>query len=367
MAGATRSPAHVTSRWATSSSDLTPITTDGNVTDRIRYGTTPWVYGEELDQTSAMWWNPAGTRLAYYRFDESPIPDFHIVRDLTSIQTTLAVEAYPKAGGQNPVPDLFVYDVATKRSTRVDVRDGKPFTNDAMGHYVSGIEWSPDGSELLASRRNRRQDVIEFVACHPDTGNCRVIIREEWPTGWAGDERPSMRYLADRSRFIWISARSGFRNSYLYDLTGRLINPITQHQFDVVSIVRVDEKTNTLWYLARDGDNFMKVQLHKVGLDGRNDRRLTDPRFNHQVYVSPDGKFFVDVAETHDHPPFTQVVEVATAKPVTQLATSDYSKLDSLGYRTAEMFSFLAADGKTQLFGSITFPAASTRRNSIRQ
>lgn len=338
-------------------SDLTPITIDGNVTDRIRYGTTPWVYGEELDQSSAMWWNPAGTKLAYYRFDESKIPDFHIVRDQTSIQTTLAVEAYPKAGGQNPVPDLFVYDVSTKRSTRVDIRDGKPFANDVMGHYVSGIEWSPDGSELFASRRSRRQDVIEFVACRSDTGNCRVIIREEWPTGWAVEERPSMRFLADRSRFIWISSRNGFRNFYLYDLTGRLINPITQHQFEVVSIVRVDEKTSTLWYLARDGDNFMKVQLHKVGLDGRNDRRLTDPRFNHQVHVAPDGRSFVDVAETLDQPPFTQVVDVTTAKPFARLATSDYSAADSLGFRRRERFQYLAADGKTQLFGSIAFPS----------
>ena len=38
-----------------------------------------------------------------------------------------------------------------------------------------------------------------------------------------------------------------------------------------------------LFYTARDGDNFMKLQLHRVGLDGKNDKRLTDPAFMHTV------------------------------------------------------------------------------------
>ena len=33
------------------------------------------------------------------------------------------VEAYPKTGFPNPVVDLFVYDIASKKTTRVDTRD----------------------------------------------------------------------------------------------------------------------------------------------------------------------------------------------------------------------------------------------------
>ena len=71
----------------------------------------------------------------------------------------------------------------------------------------------------------------------------------------------------------------------------------------------VDEARNLLFYTARDGDNFMKVQLHRVGLDGKNDKRLTDPAFHHTINASPDGKFFVDVAQTHDTPPVTRVID----------------------------------------------------------
>ena len=38
-----------------------------------------------------------------------------------------------------------------------------------------------------------------------------------------------------------------------------------------------------LFYMARDGDNHMKLQLHRVGLDGKGDVRLTDPAFHHTV------------------------------------------------------------------------------------
>ena len=54
-----------------------PITTDGKGDpERIKYGTASWVYGEELDQTTAIWWSPDSRKVAYYRFDESQVPDY---------------------------------------------------------------------------------------------------------------------------------------------------------------------------------------------------------------------------------------------------------------------------------------------------
>ena len=211
-----------------------------------------------------MWWNPASTKLAYFRFDESKVPDFYITQDETKLQTKVDVEAYPKPGVPNPVVDLYVYDVATKKSVHIDVRDGKPFTNDVVGHYVYDMSWSPDGKNLLIHRTNRRQNILELAMCSPETGQCHAIIHEEWPTGWV-ENHPPMRYLADSTRFLWESERNGFKNYYLYNLSGQLLATVTNNQFEVAGITRVDEKTNTLWYTARDGDNFMKVQLHKVG------------------------------------------------------------------------------------------------------
>jgi len=333
------------------------VTTDGSTEDRIKYGIGSWVYGEELRQTSAIWWSPDASKVAFYRFDESPVEDFYLQLGQTRIQSELDVEAYPKAGAPNPVADVFVYDVATRQTTKMDVRAGQPFSNGVVGHYVYNIRWSPDGSELLMNRTNRRQQMMEFTACAPSTGACRLIVREEWPTGWTSNS-PAVRYLSDNFRFIWESERSGWRNYYLYNLRGELLNPITTHRtFEAANIVRVDEAAGFMYYTARSGDNHMKLQLHRVGLDGQGDVRLTDPAFNHSVSLAPDGKYFVDVYQTHDHPPATRLVDASTGAVVAELAASDLSRFESLGLRRVEQFTYKAADGVTTLYGTIAFPS----------
>lgn len=336
-------------------SEARAITTDGSEAERVKYGTASWVYGEELGQSTAIWWSPDGRRVAYYRFDESGVPDYFLQLDQTKVQSTVDIEAYPKAGAPNPIVDIFVYDVATGQSTKVDVRNGLSFTNDVVGHYAYRVGWTPDGSELTLNRTNRRQNIMELTACSPETGRCRVIIREEWPTGWVMNS-PPMRYLEDGRRFFWISERNGFRNIYLYDLTGTLLSTVTNHAFEVASIEHVDEAARVLWYTARDGDNHMKMQLHRVGFDGGDERRLTDPAFNHSITMSPDARYFVDVVQTHDTPPAT-VLRDAQGRTIAELATSDLSKFEELGLKRVEMFTFTAADGVTQLHGMLHKPS----------
>ena len=331
------------------------ITSDGSVEDRIKYGTASWVYGEELNQITAMWWSPDASKLAYYRFDEHPVPDFFIEMDQTQLQSSIDVEAYPKAGVDNPVVDLFVYDVATGSATRIDVRDGQPFTDEVVGHYVYRVGWSPDGSEITFNRANRRQNVTEFTACDPDTGACRVVVREEWPASWV-ENSPAMRYLEDEERFIWRSERNGFSNFYLYSLSGEQIATLTDHEFEVGNIVRVDEDAGVLYYMARSGDNHMKLQLHRVGLDGEGDERLTDPASHHTITFAPDGEHFVDVAQTHDEPP-TSVLRDMRGRQVAEIATSDMSDFEQWGFRQVEMFTFTAADGVTELHGMLHRPS----------
>ena len=184
------------------------MTTDGSAKTRIKYGTASWVYGEELEQSTAFWWSPDGKKLAYYRFDESSIPDYYLQIGQTGIYDTIDVEAYPKTGFPNPVVDVFVYDLATKQTTRIDVRDGKPFTNDVVGHYVYNVAWSPDGKELTFNRKNRRQNILELTGCDPTSGKCRADRPRRVADRLDRESRPRRRHaVALRQAALSLDAR----------------------------------------------------------------------------------------------------------------------------------------------------------------
>lgn len=340
---------------AESDSNEVAVTSDGDENKRIKFGSATWVYGEELAQTTAMWWSPDSKKLAFYSFDLTKVRDYYLQYKQTELYDSLEVEPYTKVGAVNPEVGLVIYDLESKKSVKVDVRDGKPMTDDVLGHYVYDIQWSPDGTELLFHRTNRRQNIMEWTAANPETGKCRVVVREEWLPSYTTN-LPEFKFLADNKRFIWTSERTGFKNYLLFDLSGKLLATLTNHSFEVAGIVKVDEKAGFLYYMACSGDNHAKMQLHRVKLDGTGDIRLTDPAFNHTVDISPDGKYFVDVVQTHNIPPFTQLVD-SKGQPVFKLADSDMTKFNEIGLKKVEAFTFTSADGKTQLHGLLHFPS----------
>lgn len=336
-------------------SNVVSITTNGNDENQIKYGIATWVYGEELGQTTAMWWSPDNKKIAFYRFDEKNAKKYYVIYNQTKIQDSVEIEAYPKVGAKNLPVDLLVYDLETKKTITLNTRDDKPYNDGAIGTYLYGINWSPDGKELLFHSTNRKQDIMEYKAANPNTGKTRVIVHEEWLPSFTRNS-PEIHVLKDGKRFIWASERNGFNNYYLYDFNGKLINAITTHKFEASRILKVDEEKGYLYYLARSGDNHMKMQLHRVKFDGTKNVRLTDPTLNHSVTISPNGKYFVDTPQTHDIAPYTNLVN-AKGKIVAELAKSDMTEFNKLGLKKVEVFTFTSADGETKLHGMLHFPS----------
>lgn len=330
------------------------LTFDGSAGARIRHGVGSYIYLEEFRVSQPVWWSPDGTKLAWMRYDETAVEDYFLQLDQTRTLSTMLVQAYPHPGTPNPVADLLVHDIATGKTTVMDVREGAAFADNVVGHYAWAAQWTKDSSAILVQRADRLQKVYDLAACSPATATCRSVVRETRPATWASGAQP--HFLSDGKRFIWSSERTDFRNFYLYDISGKQLAQLTRHDFEAVDILRIDETGGWLWYTARSGDNHMKVQLHRVRLDGTDDRRLTDPALTHRVEIAPDGRHFVDVEQAHDKPPVTRVRDFE-GKLVAELASSDTTAFRELNLKPAEMFTFTSADGRTQLHGMLQFPS----------
>jgi len=334
------------------------ITKDGSKESRIRYGSIPWVYAEELAQMDSTWFSPDSRKLAYYGFDESKVNDYYVTIDNLNLQNSLKTEAFPLAGKPNPVADLYVYDIKEKRTVKIDAH-----SDTQAGEYLYDVSWAPNG-ELLFFRMNRVQNQQELVAADPSTGKCRVIFHRSHPNGWiepltTGDGPVVSRqivWVPKSTKFLFVNDDSGFRNLDLYDLKSGLIRHVTQHKFDVRYVKAIDLKHQMVWYTSEGRQNPYLTQLHKIHLDGNGDECLTDERTAHQVKISPAGNGFLDMATSYDMPPRTTVCD-ANGKVLDVLAECDLEKIKKTGAKLVERFTFKAADGKTDVYGYLMKPS----------
>lgn len=322
------------------------VTTTGK--DQQWFGSADWVYGEELDQNSAMWWSPDSKQLAYYNFDERPVQPYVLLGGLTTTRTTPRAAGYPKPGDPNPIARLEIYDLATAKRTTVDVGSDTE-------QYVYGVEWSPRGDSLLWLRANRRQDRVELMASNPKSGESRTVITETQPT-WQKNS-PSMRFLADGSRFLWESESNGFSNWELWDLTKGKVIRLTNDLWPAEAIVRVDEEAGWVYYTARSSETGINSQLHRVRMDGSARERLTKADVHYSNFlIAPSGTHFVATKQFVDLPPSASLYSMDGVE-VAQLTKPAANPYEKKGIPTPEFLRITAADGKSELYGILYKPA----------
>ena len=100
-----------------STGKITPITHDGKP-NAILNGYADWVYEEELDMSRAASFSPDGTKIAYLRFDESRVKEYTIPM-YDGLYPTDFKYKYPKAGEDNSLVEVHIYDLATGAEVHV--------------------------------------------------------------------------------------------------------------------------------------------------------------------------------------------------------------------------------------------------------
>jgi dienelactone hydrolase len=341
------------------SGKLTQLTTDG-VKD---YGYATDNAGWKHSDAPILRWSPDSKKIATFQQDQRNSKEMYLVTTNVGAPVLKAWK-YPLPGDKQ---------IATIRRVVIDVDNPKviPLNIPADPHRATlsddisssgtfdDIDWKADGSEVAFLSTSRDHKNEKFRIANATTGAVREVFEETVKTQFeSGQGAINWRYLPSSKEIIWYSERDNWGHLYLYDATnGKVKNQITKGDFVVSRLVKVDEKTRTLYFFAngREKGNPYFSYLYKIGFDGKNLTLLTPEAGNHQVVFSPSFNYFVDSYSQPDVPAVT-VLRSIDGKLINTLEKTDVSRLTATGWKAPTPVSLKAKDGKTDIYGLVFTP-----------
>ena len=270
----------------------TQLTKDGG--ENILNGRLDWVYEEELygrGDKRGYWWSPDSTAIAFLRTDESRVPKFAVVSNISQTDNPAGQEIedtpYPKAGDPNPVVKLGLADLKTGAVKFVETANYKP-----EDFLISRVAWSPNSKRIVYQAQNREQTFLDLNSADRETGATTLIFKETSPAWVEVIDNPT--FLKDNS-FIWQSAaRSGWKHLYHFDQNGKLIKQLTGGDWEVRDFYGADEK-NGFVYFSATKDSPVALQIYRVKLDGTGLQKISTGAGSHQAAFNKDFTQFTDI------------------------------------------------------------------------
>jgi dipeptidyl-peptidase-4 len=259
------------------------VTHDGKQNEIIN-GTTDWVYEEEFAITKGFEWSPDGNRIAFYRFDESKVPEFTMTEwgELYPTQTKFK---YPKAGEVNSLVTVQVYDVPTQQIIQVDLG---PETD----QYIPRIIWTKDPGKLIVLRLNRLQNQLDILLADAATGQSELVYREE--NQYYIEESNFDHFIfIDNNRYLMTSERSGYYHIYLNTLDrSTKFSQLTSGNWDMTDLYGYDEASGLVWFAAATSSPINR-ELWTVDLKG-NMKQVSKEEGTHRPQFSSNFKYYID-------------------------------------------------------------------------
>lgn len=317
------------------SGKITQVTTDGKM-NAIINGNCDWVYEEEFSFTQAFEWSPDSKCLAFYRFDETKVPEFTMTNYTGELYPEYETFKYPKVGTENSKVSIHIYDTKSKKTVAVDR------TSDPDG-YIPRIKWTQDPKQLCVFWMNRHQNHLELLLADAASGKTKLMYQEE--NKYYIDITDDFRFLKNGAGFIWASEQDGFNHLYLYGMDGKQIKKLTPGEYDVITVLGVDEKNDKLYYQAA-AKTPMEREIYSVNLDGTNRKNLTPGGGMNDVQFSTTFDLFVWNHSTINSPSTIGVYD-ATGKLVRPLEdNAGLKKLqEECKVQPVEFFKFKTSEG----------------------
>ncbi|MEZ5440541.1 MAG: S9 family peptidase [Lysobacterales bacterium] len=269
------------------------LTDDGG--GLVSWGMAEFVAQEEMDRDTGYWWSPDEAHIAATRVDEASVP---LVRrfEIHADRTEVIEQRYPAVGDPNVRIQLAVIALADGQKRWVDL-------GQETDVYLPRVNWLPGGKALSYQRQSRDQRRLELIRVELDQNLSQRTLLEERRDTWVNLHH-ALRFLDARGRFIWASEHDGQQHLYLHAPSGRRQRAITRGEWQVDSLLAVDNSAKRVYFLANADDPLARdVYVQDLDpLDARKPRRLTQGGWSDAVFAD-DASTWLHTWSDPEHPP----------------------------------------------------------------
>ena len=313
----------VTTRWTSDGSDV------------IINGAFDWAYEEEFSIANAWQWSPDGRKLAFWRFDQSAVPEFSWI-DYNPLHQELTTIRYPKSGETVSTVKIGVIDMEAGATRWMDVG---PETD----QYIPRILWTNSPDTLCIERLNRVQNNLQLLLTDVNTGQGKVILTDTDPC-WV-EVHDNLIFLEDSKRFLWTSEKDGFNHIYLHNLDGSLIRQLTAGPWEVAELFGVDEENGCV-FLSGNEKSVIERHIYSVNLDGNGLHRLSEKDGWHGANFSCDYGHFID-SYSNARTPMQSLLCRTHGATVRMIADGTPPGMSTYALSSPEFFTVPTGDGAT--------------------
>ncbi len=339
----------------------TQLTTDGIKDDGYATDNAGWTKSD----SPILLWSPDSRKIATFQQDERNVGEMYLVNTQLG-HPKLEQWKYPLPGDSViQMITRLIIDVDNAKVIKLQIPPDAHRSTlcdhvACRGGEWADVEWSADASQLIFVSTSRDHKNEKFRVADAATGAVREVFQETVKTQYeSGEGRANWHAMTGTNEVIWPSERDNWAHLYLYDLrSGQVKNLITPGDGAVLQMLHVDEKSRMVYFTASGreaGRDPYFRHFYRASFDGKTVALLTPEDADHEVTLSPDGKYFVDSYSRPDVPQ-TTVLRDADGKLISNLEKADITRLLATGWTPPTPITVKARDGKTDLYGLMYRP-----------
>ena len=309
------------------------ITYDGDY--QTINGITDWVYEEEFGFVRAFDWSQDSNQIVYMRFDESNVPIFSM--DVYGNQTYPFpyMFRYPKAGEENSKIELIVYNTSSQTKETIDFENEIPY-------YIPRIQFIGGRHSLIIQTLNRHQNKLKLWRWNTKKKNLQLLLTEIDEAYVSIND--DLKFIED-DRFLWTSEKDGYKHIYHFDKDGKLINQVTQGDWEVTTIYNYNPKSKEIYFQSVEGSSIERG-IYAIDISGRGKRKLQPTHGFNDATFSTNNSYYIHSYSDELTPPIYTLYETRKNRPIRQLMNNKslIEKLESYNFSEKE-FSTIQING----------------------